>query len=166
MNIKIKLLTSRILITSISFYLCYLCIFRLCDQAAAAVTSEKAKDSERIMQTSKLETATFAAGCFWGVQDLFDSQKGVVKTLVGYTGGHTKKPTYKEVCTDTTGHAEAVQVQYDSKIITYKKLLDVFFRLHDPTTVNRQGPDAGSQYRSVIFYRNEAQKKEAFDFIS
>ncbi|MCX5777051.1 MAG: peptide-methionine (S)-S-oxide reductase MsrA [Candidatus Firestonebacteria bacterium] len=118
------------------------------------------------MQTSKLETATFAAGCFWGVQDLFDSQKGVVKTLVGYTGGHTKKPTYKEVCTDTTGHAEAVQVQYDSKIITYKKLLDVFFRLHDPTTVNRQGPDAGSQYRSVIFYRNEAQKKEAFDFIS
>jgi methionine-S-sulfoxide reductase len=138
----------------------------LYDQAAAAVTSEKAKDRERIMQTSKLETATFAAGCFWGVQDLFDAQKGVGKTFVGYTGGHTKKPIYKDVCTDSTGHAEAVEVYYDPKVITYKQLLDVFFRLHDPTTVNRQGPDAGSQYRSVIFYRNEAQKKEALDFIS
>lgn len=110
--------------------------------------------------------ATFAGGCFWGVQDLFDMQKGVSRTFVGYTGGHTKKPSYKDVCTDTTGHAEAVEVYFNPKVITYKKLLDVFFRLHDPTTLNKQGPDTGSQYRSVIFYHNEVQKKAALDFIA
>ncbi|OGF48137.1 MAG: peptide-methionine (S)-S-oxide reductase [Candidatus Firestonebacteria bacterium RIFOXYA2_FULL_40_8] len=113
-----------------------------------------------------LEKGTFAAGCFWGVQDLFDAVKGVQKTVAGYSGGHTKNPTYEDTCTGTTGHAESVEVYYDPKTVTYKHLLDVFFRLHDPTTINRQGPDVGSQYRSVIFFHNDIQKKEALDFIA
>ena len=87
------------------------------------------------------DTATFAAGCFWGVQASFDKVKGVVSTTVGYTGGHTEKPTYKDVCSDTTGHAEAVEVVFDPQVVTYEQLLDKFWAIHDPTTLNRQGPD-------------------------
>jgi len=125
-----------------------------------------AQDSKEPVNMENLEKGTFAAGCFWGVQDLFDAIKGVEKTVVGYSGGHTKNPTYEDTCTGTTGHAESVEVYYDPKVVTYKQLLDVFFRLHDPTTLNRQGPDIGSQYRSVIFYHNGSQKKEALDFIA
>ncbi len=107
----------------------------------------------------KLEKATFACGCFWGVQAAFDRVKGVVKTTVGYTGGHLDKPAYEDVCTDRTGHAEAIEIEYDPKKVSYEKLLDTFWTLHDPTQVNRQGPDVGSQYRSAIFYNNEAQRK-------
>ena len=109
----------------------------------------------------KLEIAYFAAGCFWGIEEAFRTTKGVLSTKVGYTGGHTKNPSYKEVCTDTTGHAEAVQVTFDPKTVTFTQLLNLFWSLHDPTTMNRQGPDIGSQYRSAIFYVTEVQKEQA-----
>ncbi len=108
-----------------------------------------------------MEKATFGAGCFWGVEDAFRKLKGVKSTVVGYMGGTLKNPTYKDVCTDKTGHAEVVQLEYDPSIVTYDELLEVFWDIHDPTTLNRQGPDVGTQYRSVIFYHNEGQKVKA-----
>jgi peptide-methionine (S)-S-oxide reductase len=104
------------------------------------------------------DTATFAAGCFWGVQAEFDKVKGVVQTTVGYTGGRTEKPTYNDVCSDATGHAEALQVVFDPAVVTYEQLLDKFWSMHDPTTLNRQGPDFGSQYRSAIFFHSPEQQ--------
>jgi peptide-methionine (S)-S-oxide reductase len=109
----------------------------------------------------KTELATFAMGCFWHVQLVFDQVPGVIKTRVGYTGGAMKNPTYENVCSDETGHAEAVEVEFDPSKVDYGKLLDVFWRNHDPTTVDRQGPDEGSQYRSAIFYHGAAQKAAA-----
>jgi methionine-S-sulfoxide reductase len=110
------------------------------------------------MTTSK---ALFAAGCFWGVQYYFDQVPGVVKTTVGYTGGHTKNPTYDEVATRLTGHAEAVLVEFDPKKVNYAALLKQFFRMHDPTELNYQGPDVGDEYRSAVFYFDQEQHKEA-----
>ena len=105
-----------------------------------------------------MEIATFGAGCFWGVEAAYQKINGVIKTIVGYMGGTTKNPSYEDVCTDKTGHAEVVQVQFDNKIVKYEELLDVFWKIHDPTQLNRQGFDIGTQYRSVIFYHNEKQK--------
>ena len=130
----------------------------------------------------KLKQAMFGAGCFWGIQYNFDHPvrsspaevwipprrdetsngiKGVIETEVGYAGGHTPNPTYKSVCTDSTGHAEVVHLRYDTEVVSYEELLKVFWENHDPTTLNRQGPDVGSQYRSIIFYYDEEQKELA-----
>ena len=111
----------------------------------------------------KLEKASFAAGCFWGVQAAFDKIKGVVKTTVGYTGGDFKNPSYEQVCSDKTGHAEAILLEFNPKIVSYEKLLEIFWKIHDPTTINRQGPDVGSQYRSAIFYYNDEQRITALN---
>ena len=108
-----------------------------------------------------MEKALFGAGCFWGVEETFRKIPGVVKTEVGYTGGHTLNPTYQSICEGDTNHVEVVLVEYDNKIISYEKLLNHFWKCHDPTTLNRQGPDIGTQYRSAIFYFDDNQKKLA-----
>lgn len=113
----------------------------------------------------KPEVAVFAAGCFWGVQFYFDQVPGVTKTLAGYTGGRTKNPTYEQVCNTDTGHAEAVWIEYNPEKVSYSTLLKQFFRMHDPTQIDRQGPDIGSQYRSAIFYQNDEQKEQAEQII-
>jgi len=107
------------------------------------------------------QTATFAAGCFWGVEADFRDIPGVLDVEVGYPGGRTANPTYRDVCTDTTGHAEAVRVTFDADAVSYETLLDAFWTLHDPTQLNRQGPDVGTQYRSAILYADEAQRTAA-----
>ncbi len=110
---------------------------------------------------AKLEVATFGAGCFWHVEEGFSRIKGVVSTRVGYSGGWFEDPSYEDVCTSGTGHAEVVRIEFDPSLIGYKDLLDVFWEIHDPTTLNRQGPDIGTQYRSVIFFHTKRQKELA-----
>ena len=113
-----------------------------------------------------MEKATFGAGCFWGVESFFRQVPGVAEAVCGYAGGHTRNPAYKEVCTDKTGHAEVVEVSFDPVKVSYEKLVDVFFMNHDPTTLNRQGPDVGTQYRSAIFTHSPEQERVAREKIA
>ena len=108
-----------------------------------------------------METATLAGGCFWCTEAIFKRLKGVTSVVSGYTGGNVENPSYEEVCGGDTGHAEAIQITFDPKVVPYEKLLEIFFALHDPTTLNRQGNDAGTQYRSAIFYHDQSQKEAA-----
>ncbi len=108
-----------------------------------------------------VESAIFAAGCFWGVESAFREVKGVLDVTAGFSGGTTKNPSYKQVCTDTTGHAESVLVKFDPEVVSYDRLLEVFWSIHDPTTKDRQGPDFGTQYRSAIFYLSDEQREKA-----
>lgn len=128
----------------------------------SSTEQKEAKLDEMKTQTEpKLEVAMFGAGCFWGVEATFRKVPGVLDTAVGYSGGHTQNPTYKEVCTDKTGHAEVIRIEFDPAQVSYKQLLEVFWSNHDPTTVNRQGPDVGTQYRSAIFYFSPEQEAVA-----
>jgi peptide-methionine (S)-S-oxide reductase len=117
------------------------------------------------METTNLETATLGAGCFWCVEAVFDDLKGVTDVVSGYSGGHTTNPTYREVCSETTGHAEVTQITFDPNEISFADVLRVFFAVHDPTTLNRQGNDVGSSYRSAIFYHSDEQKQTAEEII-
>lgn len=117
--------------------------------------------SSLINMTEQIDTATFGTGCFWCTEAIFEQMNGVLKVISGYSGGKVDNPTYKQVCTGETGHAECVQIQYEPSKVSYDELLEVFWQVHDPTTLNRQGADVGTQYRSVIFYHNEEQKRKA-----
>jgi len=133
-------------------------------QASGASQQKKAGTQHKgkgTMSTSSLDTATFAAGCFWCVEAIFQNLKGVRSVASGYSGGHLANPSYKQVCAETTGHAEACQITYDAKEVSYPELLEVFWKVHDPTTPNRQGNDEGTQYRSAIFYHNDEQRRQA-----
>lgn len=121
--------------------------------------------TQQKMDKNNLQQITFGGGCFWCIESSFNMLKGVESAISGYSGGHKDNPTYEEVCTGETGHAEVVQINYDPKIISYEQLLDVFFFLHDPTQLNRQGNDIGTQYRSVIYYQNDSEKQKAEEAI-
>ena len=133
------------------------------------LVSEKKVENKKFVlnkeSMSGLDLATFGNGCFWCTEAIFQQLNGVKKVEAGYAGGTVKNPSYKEVCTGNTGHAEVIRLAYDSKVISYRELLEVFFSTHDPTTLNRQGADIGTQYRSVIFYHNVDQKKQAEEMI-
>jgi peptide-methionine (S)-S-oxide reductase len=121
---------------------------------------------EKMMANDKtMKEAVFAAGCFWGVESSFQALEGVKETTVGYTGGKVKNPSYELVCTGITGHAEAVKVIYDASVVSYEQLLNTFFTSHDPTTLNRQGPDVGTQYRSAIYFADESEREAAESII-
>jgi len=127
-----------------------------------SMTGELASEKIRLTSTNKnMETATFGAGCFWCVEAIFQDLKGVESVVSGYSGGTVKNPTYADVCAGKTGHAEVCRIRFNPDVISYRELLDIFWRTHDPTTLNRQGADVGTQYRSVIFYHNEEQRKIA-----
>jgi peptide-methionine (S)-S-oxide reductase len=129
--------------------------------AGGAVAGEGVSGSAPERGETEMEKATFAAGCFWGVEATFRGVKGVVDTQVGYTGGKAEDPTYRQVCSDRTGHAEAIEITYDPAQVSYDELLKVFWELHDPTQLDRQGPDVGSQYRSAIFFHSSEQEAAA-----
>lgn len=127
-------------------------------------TNNNTMTTQHNTDTAKLETATFGAGCFWCVEAVFQRLKGVYNVKPGYSGGDVKNPSYREVCTGRTGHAEVIQMEYDPKVITFQELLEVFWKTHDPTTLNRQGNDVGTQYRSAVFYHSQHQKNTAESF--
>ena len=136
-----------------------------CNAKENANLNKEFKEPIKTKVKEGMEVATFAGGCFWCTEAVFLEIKGVEKVISGYTGGKTVNPTYKEICTGETGHAEAIQITYDPKQVAYEDLLEVFFGTHDPTTLNRQGADIGTQYRSEIFYHSEEQKNKAENYI-
>ncbi len=137
-------------------------VFGSCAQTKQEpATTKSPNETIKTMQNSNLSTATFGGGCFWCTEAIFQQLRGVELVASGYSGGQVKNPSYREVCNGTTGHAEAIQVSFDPSVISYEQLLQVFFTTHDPTTLNRQGADVGTQYRSVIFYHDENQKETA-----
>jgi peptide-methionine (S)-S-oxide reductase len=132
-----------------------------CQDKLEKVQLKKNNDKGELMDTTGLQKATFGSGCFWCTEAIFENLNGVHSVVSGYAGGQVLNPTYEEVCTGTTGHAEVTQITYDSSVISFDELLEVFWKTHDPTTLNRQGNDVGPQYRSVIFYHDEEQKELA-----
>jgi len=135
-----------------------------CEKRETNAYSEKKTETGDTNNMDSLQIATFGSGCFWCTEAIFERLNGVVKVESGYSGGKVENPTYEEVCTGTTGHAEVTQITYDPSIISFDELLEVFWKTHDPTTLNRQGNDVGTQYRSVIFYHNEEQKELAENY--
>ena len=146
---------------SISLMFILLLVFNGCVEKKTNAQSEKTNGKETPMTDASLEKVTFGSGCFWCTEAIFERLNGVVKVESGYSGGNVENPTYEEVCSGTSGYAEVTQITYDPSIITYDELLEVFWKTHDPTTLNRQGNDVGTQYRSVIFYNNDDEKKLA-----
>lgn len=140
---------------SVNFGVALLLLFGACSYASPSETT----DNKMIQENG--EVAVFGAGCFWCVEPIFAELKGVSEVEAGYAGGHVKNPAYREVCTGRTGHAEVIRIVFDPKVISYAELLEVFWKTHDPTTLNRQGADRGTQYRSVVFYANETQEETA-----
>jgi peptide-methionine (S)-S-oxide reductase len=140
-------------------------IFSSCTAKEKPVVKEEFKEPVKVKVKQGMEVATFAGGCFWCTEAVFLEIKGVEKVVSGYIGGKTKNPTYKDICTGETGHAEAIQITFNPNEVAYEDLLEVFFGTHDPTTLNRQGADVGTQYRSEIFYHSEAQKVKAENYI-
>jgi peptide-methionine (S)-S-oxide reductase len=140
-------------------------IFSSCTAKEKPVVKEEFKEPIKVKVKEGMEVATFAGGCFWCTEAVFLEIKGVEKVVSGYIGGKTVNPTYKEICTGETGHAEAIQITFNPNEVAYEDLLEVFFGTHDPTTLNRQGADVGTQYRSEIFYHSEAQKTKAENYI-
>ena len=140
-------------------------IFSSCTAKEKPVVKEEFKEPIKVKVKEGMEVATFAGGCFWCTEAVFLEIKGVEKVVSGYIGGKTKNPTYKDICTGETGHAEAIQITFNPNEVAYEDLLEVFFGTHDPTTLNRQGADVGTQYRSEIFYHSEAQKVKAENYI-
>lgn len=149
-----------------------LLIFIGCNQAknnkeiSSASNENISSNQDKNMTNSNLEVATFGGGCYWCMEAIFQRLDGVVKVESGFSGGHVKNPSYKEVCTGTTGHAEVIQITFDSTKVPFAEILKVFFTMHDPTTLNRQGNDIGTQYRSAIFYHNETQRKLSEEIIA
>ena len=140
-------------------------IFSSCTAKEKPFVKEEFKEPVKVKVKQGMEVATFAGGCFWCTEAVFLEIKGVEKVVSGYIGGKTKNPTYKDICTGETGHAEAIQITFNPNEVAYEDLLEVFFGTHDPTTLNRQGADVGTQYRSEIFYHSEAQKVKAENYI-
>lgn len=138
-----------------------LLVFTLLSSCSEAQSGKKSRENsdKQLINMENLEIATFGNGCFWCTEAIFENLKGVHQVISGYSGGHVKNPTYKEICTGTTGHAEVVQIYFDPQLIGFKDLLEVFWQTHDPTTLNRQGNDIGPQYRSVVFYHNQEQQQ-------
>jgi len=135
--------------------------FNLFNKNEPQISQTKKLQSNKKGETVTLETATLAGGCFWCIETIFNDLKGVEKVVSGYSGGRIKNPTYEEVSSGNTGHAEVVQITFDPSMISYEQLLEIYFHIHDPTTLNKQGADVGTQYRSAIYYNNEEQKKTA-----
>lgn len=140
-------------------------IFSSCTAKEKPIVKEEFKEPVKVKVEKGMEIATFAGGCFWCTEAVFLEIKGVEKVVSGYIGGKTKNPTYKDICTGETGHAEAIQITFNPNEVAYEDLLEVFFGTHDPTTLNRQGADVGTQYRSEIFYHTDAQKTKAENYI-